>query len=149
MEFWKSIVINIILAALLTLKMAAFTPSITTLDYFLGVGLYAFFSANFNTEDQAWDYAKSCRNDVEKFADIFELPQCQKVIIPVYLYSLAALCVALAVIEFILVSIVSFYHVCSSCCCVRERPADRQVARMEAERQLHYEIQQRLESDNE
>lgn len=57
MEFWKSIVINIILAAMLTLKMAAFTPSITTLDYFLGIGLFAFFSANFNTEDQAWDYA--------------------------------------------------------------------------------------------
>ena len=76
MEFWKSIVINIVLAAILTLKMAAFTPSITTLDYFLGIGLYAFFSANFNTEDQAWEYAKSCQNDVNKFADIFELPQC-------------------------------------------------------------------------
>ena len=76
MEFWKSIVINIILAAILTLKMAAFTPSITTLDYFLGIGLYTFFSANFNTEDQAWDYTKNCRDDVEKFADIFELPTC-------------------------------------------------------------------------
>ena len=51
MFFWKSIVINILLAAILTLKMAAFTPSLTTLDYFIGIGLFAFFCANFNTEN--------------------------------------------------------------------------------------------------
>jgi len=54
---WKSIAVNILLAAILTLKMAAFTPSITTLDYFVGIALYSFFCANFNTEDKAWAYA--------------------------------------------------------------------------------------------
>ena len=64
MDFWKKIIINLLLAAILTLKMAAFTPSFTTLDYFLGIGLFAFFCANFNTEDKAWDYAKDCRSEV-------------------------------------------------------------------------------------
>ena len=149
MFFWKSIVINILLAAILTLKMAAFTPSITTLDYFLGIGLFAFFCANFNTENQAYDYAKECKSEVVKFADIFELPACQKIVIPAYLYALAAVCVALAVIELV---IVTFFNLCKAwadCCCRKERPADRQVLRMEAERQLYEQIYERLESENE
>ena len=131
---WKSIAVNIFLAATLTLKMAAFTPSITTLDYFLGIGLYSFFSANFNTEDKALDYAKECKSQIEKFTDIFELADCQKVVIPAYLYAIAALCVALAVIHLFLISVVSLWRVMLHCCCQKDRPNDRQVRRMQAER---------------
>ena len=69
--------------------------------------------------------------------------------IPAYLYALAAVCVAVAIIELVLVT---FYHLCKAwaeCCCKKERPADRQVLRMEAERQLYNEIYERLETENE
>ena len=116
---------NIILAATLTLKMAAFTPSITTLDYFLGVALFTFFCANFNTEDKAWETAIQCKDLVSRVADIVELPECQKVIIPAYLYAVSALCVAFAVLELILITIANLFRACGSLCCRRERPNDR------------------------
>lgn len=50
-SLWRSITINIVLAGIMTLKMAAFAPSLTFLEYFLGIGLYSLFSANFNTEE--------------------------------------------------------------------------------------------------
>ena len=64
------------LAAALTLKMAAFAPSINFLDFFMGIGLYSFFSANFNTEAGAWDSAKTCHENTHRMADLVELAEC-------------------------------------------------------------------------
>ena len=46
---WKLIAENIFLALILTAKMAQISPSITFLDRYWGIGLYAFFAGNLNT----------------------------------------------------------------------------------------------------
>jgi len=58
--------------------------------------------------------------------------ECQEVLIPGYLYILAALCVTLAAINAILICVCSFVSWCLALCCWKERPADLQVLRMSA-----------------
>ena len=72
--------------------------------------------------------------------DLIEMADCQKVIVPVYLYALAALCVALAVIELFLILQVTLFRFIKKVCCTKERNSDLQVLRIEARRSLEYEL---------
>ena len=112
----------------------------TFLDYFFGVGLYSLFAANFNTTKDSWADAHKCFKEADRVGDLIELVDCQKVIVPVYLYALAALCVALAVIELFLILQVTLFRFIKKVCCTKERNSDLQVLRIEARRSLEYEL---------
>ena len=53
--WWKGIAVNIILAGAMTLKLSATTAqSMTFMNYTIGVGLYSFFAASFNTQRKTY-----------------------------------------------------------------------------------------------
>ena len=71
--YWKAMTINVFLALTLTIKLAGFAPSLTFLDHFWGVAIYAFFCANFNTGHGFLDNSKSCYQSIGGFMDVIEL----------------------------------------------------------------------------
>ena len=96
--WWKQIVINAVLGILLTLKLATFAPSLNFVEYFWGLALFVCFAANFNTEVDTWENSKLCWSQMQRLGDLVDNTECRSVLVPLYLYALVALCVALAVI---------------------------------------------------
>ena len=50
-SYWKKIVVNFLLASTLTLKITGLVTTLTFLNYFAGVGLFAIFTATLNLEE--------------------------------------------------------------------------------------------------
>lgn len=66
---------------------------------------------------------------------------------PAYLYTLAALSLIFAVLECWLILIMEGLSICYHGCCASERRIDMQVLRLEAHRNLRYELCQRIEQE--
>lgn len=122
--WWKQIAVNCWLALTLTLKMASFAPSLNFLDTFVGIAFYAFFSGNFNTSKDTWDKTQACYEKTHALKDIFEVDNCQEVVIPVYFYALAALSVCLAALYIFLISMMFIYKNLVGVCCPATRKLD-------------------------
>ena len=120
----KQIAINIILALILLLRMSTFARSLNFFDHFWGIALFAFFAANFNTEEHAWMDARQCWRSMFRVTDLVENNQCRRVLIPAYLYTLTALCVALLVLEVVLRVGIFLAKQISQCLCPKDRRAD-------------------------
>ena len=138
--WWKGIAVNAILAALLTLRLASAAQSLTFLNYALGVGLYSFFAANFNTKENSYDRAYDCFALADRVADLIDWPECQEILSPLYLYSLSALCVAVFLLELLLLGMGHLLTALGQYCCRRERKQDMQALRLNARRKLEYEL---------
>ena len=144
---WRPIMINFILSLAVTLKVTGLAPSLNFLNYFAGVGLFAFFAANVNTDREARNDFNSCTDEAHSVADIVHIVECQEVLIPGYLYVLSALCVTLAAINVFLIILWQAGNSIMNLFRSNERPADRQAMRMAARRSLEHELIEKLESE--
>ena len=59
-SYWKKIVVNFFLSLMLTLKMAGYATTLTFLNYFAGVGVFTFFAASLNIDDQSLSNFSTC-----------------------------------------------------------------------------------------
>lgn len=84
---------------------------------------------------------------MKKAGDLVEQQDCQEVIIALYLYAHAALCLALAVLQGFLMSIVFVFSKIGKACCGRERRHDLQMLKFEASLALQYELYEKLEQE--
>ena len=82
-----------------------------------------------------------------RVTDLVEKNECRRVLIPAYLYALAALCLAFMVIEVIVIVWTFLTRQISQCLCPKERRADLQVLKLEAYRALQYEVEQKFEQE--
>lgn len=57
---WKDVVVNSVLAVVLTVKIAQFAPSLTFLDHFWGLAIFSLFAATFNTEKNTREEVGIC-----------------------------------------------------------------------------------------
>ena len=130
--YWKEIIINVVLALILTLKMAGIAPSLTFLNYFVGVGVFTLFAANLNTDKNSLADFKTCHKNTNSVSEVVHTLECQEILIPAYLYALSALCVSLAVFHLILIFTVASANFLFNCCCARERRSDLQVLFLQA-----------------
>ena len=146
LHVWKEIAVNLILAAGMTLSMASFAPSLTFFNHFLGIGIYVLFAAAFMTKKDSWSELVECHEKMRDVADLVEIKPCQNIIMPAYLYVIAGLCVAFALIELITLQIYNF-SVANCACCGTERRADLQVLKLNAQRELAYQLQQMREQE--
>ena len=128
----KQIAVNIILALILMLRMSTFATSLTFFDHFWGIAIFSFFAANFNTEEHAWYDARLCWRSMFRVTDLVENNECRRVLIPAYLYTLTALCVALLVLEVLIRGWIFLARQISQCLCPKDRRADLQVLKLEA-----------------
>ena len=143
----KNIAVNIILALVLMLRMSTFAASLNFFDHYWGIAIFSFFAANFNTEENAWIDAKQCWKSMFSVTDLVENNQCRRVLIPAYLYTLTALCVALLVLEVVIrVGIFLAKHT-SQCLCPKDRGTDLQVLKLEAQRALQYDVEKKFEQE--
>ena len=77
-----------------------------------------------------------------RVGDLFEQADCQKVIVPIYLYILTVICVAFAVIELIIFIIAQSCISLANLCFPKGRNPDLQVQRLEKMRELEFEVEQ-------
>ena len=119
--WWKQIVINAVLGALLTLKLSAFAPSLNFVEYFWGLALFVCFAATYNSEADSWHNSKECWSHYTRLGDLVDNIECRAILVPLYLYVLVALCVALAVLQLILVGLIYSVKTLWNCCFRKER----------------------------
>ena len=144
---WRLVLVNMILALSISFKVVGLAPSLNFLDYFIGMTVFCFFCANFNTDQYTLDDFNTCRDEVHTFSDIFHIVECQEVLIPAYLTSLACLCASLAVINVFLIFLHWLGNAIITLFCWKDRKSDLQVLKMSARRHLEHELQEALEND--
>lgn len=127
--------------------MTGIAHRLTFFNYFAGVGIFTFFAASFNTDEQTYIDFKTCHATVDSINDVIEIGSCHQILIPAYLAALAALCVTLAMIEGIVRTghAIQIYIWCYFY--ASDRHADRQVLRLEAQRELEHEVMIKLEEE--
>ena len=146
-NIWKDVTVNIILAAILTVKIAQAAETLTFLDHLWGLALFSMFAATYNTEKETYGETKLCYGQLHRLGDLLEQQDCQEVVIALYLYAHALLCLTLAVLQLFLMSLYYACTLCSKSCCARERRQDLQVLKLEASLALQYELYEKLEQE--